>query len=129
MLKHVPYLALQEQHFFWLLQAEGAKPDHERRSPEELMLAAKAWMLFEIERPGGGIVAVERVGSRLVLHALTAPNFGASFRKAVAALRRLAADLECDAVETMVWDRRLARAMQNVGVRAEAVQMVLRVGG
>lgn len=128
MLRFVPHLALQEEHLAWLVLAERAKPEHERRTVEELEQAVKGWLLFELVRPEGGLVAVEKVGSRLLLHAFVAPAFGASFRRAVQVLRQLAADLECDAVETLVWDRRLARAMQKVGVRAEAVQMVLRVG-
>lgn len=109
-----------------MMLSERAKPEHERRGMDELAERIKGWMLFEFDRPEGGLLAVEKIGRRLVLHAFSAPRFGWSFRRAVQDLRRLAADLECDAVETMVWDRRLARAMQKVGVRAEAVQMVLR---
>lgn len=128
MLRHIPHLALQDEHIYWMLLSERAKPEHERRSANELAESAKGWLVFELERAGGGILAVEKVGRRLFIHALAAPGFGWSFRRAVRLLQKLAADLECDAVETMVWDKRLARAMQKVGVRAEAVQMVLRVG-
>lgn len=131
MLTYVPPLALRDQHVEWLLASERAKPVHEQRSAAELveLVNSQQMLVFELRRKGGGIVAVGKVGRRLVLHALTAPGFGWSFRAAVKLLKKLASDLECDAVETMVWDRRLARAMQRVGVQPEAVQMVLKVAG
>jgi len=91
-----------------------------------LRLAARVWTAFEFD---GGMLAVEKIGSRLYVRALSAEGFGWRLRAFRDVMDRLATDLMCDTVETTCFNERLARAMVRIKARAESWTMVWQVEG
>lgn len=131
MLRYLSPLAVQDKHLLALATAQAIKHPHDRLSLAELaeLVFSKRLWLFEIEGTDALIgISFRQTAAgkrRLVIDAWTASRFGWRFRQAVKLIRKLAASLSCDGVETLVWDRRLALAMTKVGVKAEAVSFFL----
>jgi hypothetical protein len=89
-------------------------------------LISGRWLAFSVP---GGIIAVEKIGTRLYVRALNITGFGFRMRKFRDDMDRLATDMMCDTVETICFDERLARATMKIRASVEAWTMVWQVEG
>lgn len=127
MIRHVPFADLTEQHLTWLAESMLAAPEEQRPEAEDFArgVMLETMRLFEF---AGGLLVVSVDGKRLKLEALRCRHLDAKTAVALAAaLRRLAADWECDTIETIVFDSRLAFVIERLGGRVESWTMVLPV--
>ncbi len=119
-----------------LLQADDAGPDFNRISAEQIAaeLSSGVMHCFRL-KPGIGIMLVDvRVGPTglkrlgIVRMACRRPHSPCwIYAQLKTLLQHTAREWGCEAVETMIYSARLAKALQRVGARAESIMMVLEV--
>ena len=125
MLSYVPIDAIRGRHLHALAESLNACPAAVRPSAKEMIedLHANRTMLFETEE---GIVVLSKQDNRLCIDAATTTAWRCN--KLAADLKRLAAEWQCDTIETTVFDSRLAAAILRVGAQVESTTLVLAVG-
>lgn len=124
-LVHLAFTDLTEAHIEQIRQSIEAAPKAVRPDVEDIlrMIATEAARAFAF---GNGLIVVSTPGDkRLRIDAFTGKIM--SRRQVAEALRQLAADWECDTIETYVFDPRLASAITAIGGRVEAWSMTLAV--
>lgn len=128
MLQYVPWEALNQKHLVWLANSMLAAPESARLDINPLMnrLRDGIYRLFEFS---GGCLLVGVRGSRLTLQAFcTDPGINMDLCRVLAAdLKRLAADWQCDAIETICFDPRFASVIKHLGGRVESQTLVMEV--
>lgn len=118
----------------WLGKANAATPIFNRMDPNIVWdrLWRQELFLFRFLPPREGVILmeiVERNGeARIQLLAVAGRKVAHLYQGLGMALRELADHWGCSAVETMVVDPRLARAIMRSGARPESVTLVLQVG-
>lgn len=119
--------------FNWLEMAGNAGPEFQKLPALQVehWLRQKEMQLFRF-KPGPGVVLTEvrRSASgvkRLGIVRAAGEGVGWTFAKVAELLQHTAKEYGCEAVETMVYSPRLAKAMQRIGAKPEAVNMVLEV--
>ena len=125
MFLYVPFEDLTQDHLVQIARCQLRAPEDERPESKFIVeqLASGGFRLFTFE---GGLVICSKRGKRLVLEIMTASIWK---RKDLAdTFRKLATDWECDTVETLVFDSRLADAIVAVGGQVEHYCMTLPVG-
>jgi len=112
-----------------LLMAVAPVPEWERPTLEEMLmlLEEQSWMAFATD--GEGVILLERRetarGRRLSVVGFACRRFGPNMRGITDGLRKIAADWECDMIETVCYNRRLAVAIQKMGGALESLTMTL----
>ena len=125
MFQFVPFESLTGDHLRAIAASINAAPADDQPCAKFIIeqLRNGNYRAFAYE---SGLVVVSKKANRLVLELMSASIWR---RKDLAsALRRLAADWECDTVETMVFDPRLADAIVKVGGQVESYIVTLPVG-
>ena len=124
---------LTHEDLAWLKKADDAGSDYQRLSSADIIrwVADGELHLFRL-RHGQGVVLVEvRLAAsgkkRLGIVRAAGAGMGWTFAKIAELLQHTAKEWGCEAVETMVYSPRLAKAMQKIGAKPEAVNMVLEV--
>lgn len=113
-----------------LLASLSAASPWYREDPELLWGELQAGLLHAF-RYKDAFVALQRLHSngetRLSVRALHDPSghFGTSIRGLTADFRRLAAEWECDKIETTCYSPHLAEVVKAMGARVECVTMVI----
>jgi hypothetical protein len=80
----------------------------------------RGWTVFSFD---GGIMAVSASDGVLTVEAWAANSFYKFMRRWQATMQRLAADMQCNTIQTTVVDARLARAMVRIGGEVESWNM------
>lgn len=125
MLAHIPFSEIKERHVAAMLDSVNAAPADDVIDVGFLLqeILAERMRLFEYDH---GCMVVTKRGKRLAIVTCTARIWRI---KALAEdMKRLAADWECDIVETMVFDSRLADAIVKIGGQVESFVLTLPVG-
>lgn len=124
MLTYVPFDELTGEHLRYIAEGIQPLPEAIRPSAQDIMGDLQTGHLTAFEFPGG-LIVVKTYCKRLDVRAFSGPVF---LRADLAAdLKRLAADWECDTIETMVYDPRLASAIEKVGGHVESWTVTLAV--
>lgn len=132
MLKFVPFDEIDSTHIRAIAESMTVCPEFHRPLADDVMADLKAGRakLFAFE-DGLMILSVEQHNvsgeRRLLIDAWSGD--GSIFRRAEAAsdLRRIAADWQCDVIETLVFDLRLASAICSIGGHVESICVTLPV--
>lgn len=129
MLKWVKPSTMSLQEVMWLAKSLEAAPGYERRDLEEFLTSV---YLGEIKvfHVGLGLIAAKVSHGADGSRRLTVMAFAGKphLREAVAGMKRLAADWECDTIETCVYDQRLAHAILKAsGGKVESLNLALEV--
>lgn len=126
MIRHVPFSDLNEQHLDWIAESVLVQPEEIRASSADFLRAImqEKLRLFDWE---SGCLIVGIHEHRLILHALCCHDLLHCAVQLADDLKRLAADWECDAVETTCFDTRLTSVIEKLGGRVESVTLVLPV--
>ena len=132
MLVFVPFDSITDQHLRWIAESLTTCPEFHRPDGEEMLRAVEsgASKVFAWDE-GLLVVSVEEHNTsherRLMIEAWAGQ--GASFRLAELAddLRRIAAEWQCDTIETLAFDLRLSSAICRIGGRVESVCITLPV--
>lgn len=124
MIEYVPFEGITDAQLRGIAASILAAPEDDR--PDGLFVLSQlrrgVYRLFAWDC---GLFVVSKKDKRLVIELMSASIWN---RKDLAAdLKRLAADWECDIVETMVFDSRLADAIVKVGGEVEAFVVILPV--
>lgn len=126
MLEHVPCEQITSAHLAWLAASLLSAPLDNRPTAEDLTRAI--WLgtmrLFEWD---GGCVLVGQSQNRLVVHAFGCDKLVGIPAPLTADLKKLAADWQCDTIETTCFDTRLASVIQRLGGRVESQTLTLAV--
>ena len=124
MIQHVPFEAVDQRHIVGLANSLLAAPADNRPEPEEFLRAVMlgTMRLFEWD---GGMALVGVRDNRLVLYAFSADSIFFSARRLAEDLKRLAADWECDTIETTCFDPRLTCVIKRLGGRVESMTITL----
>lgn len=125
MISWVPFQQINRWHLERIAESLHAAPAEIRFEADDVMkkLATGVLRLFEFD---GGILLVRQDGKRLMLDGISCTKLSKVW-KLVPAVRRLAADWLCDTIVTTVFDERLARAINKLGGRVEAYDLILPV--
>ncbi len=121
MIRYVPFEDLTQEHLDAIAASLLAAPEWHRPEPADILrsLREEVMRAFFVA-DSFVIVSVQSTEheKRLRIESFSGKAFK---RRALADfLRRLAADWECDAIETFVFDPRLACAIERIGGRVEA---------
>lgn len=133
--EYVSPQGLRMQDFLWLGEANQAATKFDRLDLNEVFdqLHSGTMHLLRLRPPNDGVLLLEvlsRNGSkRLCLLAVAGKGIARIASKLGNLLRATAHEWGCEAVETLVVDPRLARAIMRSGARPESVTLVLPVGG
>lgn len=127
MLTWVPAVYITRKHLKMLAESIHAAPEGARMDEHQLVLDLQTgkYRLFEWV---DGCLVVAKVGSRLLLMHFCCHNLVKRLPSLVSEVQGIAADWECDKIETMCFDRRLTSAMQRLGAEVESTTLVLDVG-
>lgn len=110
----------------WQMLCAAGEPAGWSQAEIAEKLLSRAWLAFAT---AGGVLAVERRGRTLRVVLLANDAFGLRIKALKAACNRLAADWQCDTVETDVFSERLMRAMMHHGAKPECWTMAWQVEG
>lgn len=123
---HVAFDELTDRHVIAISASVNAAPLRHRPDPADVLRAIVLGSARCFEFGDNGVIVVSTPGdARLRIDAFSGKIFS---RRALADdLRRLAADWECDTIETFVFDPRLASAITGIGGRVEAFSVALPV--
>jgi hypothetical protein len=124
MLSYVPLSAIDDKHLECILRSVDKCPEAIQVPAKEILegIAAGTYTLFDWD---GGCIVVGTHDKRLEIVAFSGGIF---LRQDLAAdLKRLAADWECDTIETRVFDPRLASAITKIGGQVESYMLTLAV--
>lgn len=124
MIRWVPFPEIGSKHLRLLGECLNVAPEAVRMSARDLIngLRDRVLRLFEFD---DGLLVVHRDEKRLVIDALACSIWK---REQLAdTLRRLAADWECDTIQTTVFDERLADAIVSIGGKIESYDITLPV--
>ena len=126
MIRHVPLADLNNRHLVAIANNLLSQPKPVRQDTDDIIqaLAEGQLQLYEFDF---GIVLLGKRDDRLVLEGLYAENLLKIAEALAADLKRLAADWQCDTIETMVFDPRLASVIEKLGGRVESRVMILEV--
>lgn len=123
MLTYVPFEELDYLHLEQIAKSLLVAPPEVRA--KELLPRLQRKDLACFTWPDG-LMLIGKLDNRLLIEAMSASIWG---RQDLAKdLRRLAADWECDTIQTTVFDSRLASAIVKVGGQIESYDMILPVG-
>jgi len=130
MIQYIPFEDLTPEHLECIAASLLAAPAWHRPEGADILRSIKNEVsrVFEVDECLLVLSTPESDGiKRLRIDAFS----GKAFRrgKLVDFLRRLAADWECDAIETFTFDPRLACAIEKVGGRVEAWSLVVDLKG
>lgn len=130
MLRFVPFPEIDGVHLKMLAESLNACPEFHRPLGSDVIEDLQAGRAKMFEFDGGILVlSVEEHNltkqRRLMIDAWSGD--GSIFHRVEAAndLRRIAADWQCDVIETLVFDLRLASAICSIGGRVESVCVTL----
>jgi len=126
MITHVPFEHLNDRHTNMLARSMHAAPAEEQPDADCFIRAVMLGTMRLFEFPGGMVLCGKR-DNRLVLYALVSEHLLADAIPLTADMKRLAADWECDTIETTIFDRRLASVIEKLGGRIESVTLVMPV--
>lgn len=128
MLKHVHPQQISAEDFAMLIVADGNNPEHCHITADDLV--TKLWAgVFELWRfeDGSGVVLAEKCGERLNLVRLSGNCIAFRFKEIADTLQHRAAELNCNSIETLVYSEKLVKALERLGARQEAINMVLEL--
>jgi hypothetical protein len=128
MLERIMPQEISAEDFELLIKADAHNPGHCHIPPDELV--TKLWAgIFELWRfeDGSGIVLAEKAGDRLNLVRLCGKSIAFRFNEITEILQHRARELNCTSIETMVYSDKLVKALERIGARQEAVNMVLEL--
>lgn len=126
MITYVPFEKVTQRHLVWLANSLLAAPADNRPSAEDLSRAIFLETMRLFAWPSG-CVLVGQSEKRLVLHAFGCDKLAGVPGPLTADLKRLAADWQCDTIETTCFDSRLASVIQKLGGRVESQTLTLAV--
>lgn len=126
MLQYVPFEQLTSDHITRLAKSLMAAPEHARPLASEYLISMKERKMLLFEWPEG-IALVGQRGNRLVLYACQCDDLIHTILPFVADLKKIAAEWQCDTIETIVFDPRLASAIRKLGGALESQLMTLPV--
>lgn len=123
---YIPFSDVRQAHIVQLTNSLLAAPADIRPDLDDLLRAIMtgAMRLFEC---GDGVMLLGKSDNRLMIYAFAAETLLGKPKTIAADLKRLAADWECDMVETLVFDPRITSVIEKVGGRVESVTMILPV--
>jgi hypothetical protein len=126
MIRFVPFEDLDEKHLDWIAESVLAAPEAVRVESADFLRAIKmeTMRLFDWD---DGCVLVGIVDKRLIIYGFCCHNLIKRLPDLVADLKRLAADWQCDAIETNCFSRVMTSAMKRVGAVVESTTLVLTV--
>jgi hypothetical protein len=127
MLKWVPAVYIEDRHLRMIAASLHAAPEHERMELRPLVnsLQTGTYKLFEWD---DGCLIVAIVGKRLMIHGFCCFNLVKQLPALFEAMNRLAADWQCDTIETTCFDSRLTSAMKRLGAQVVSTTLALSVG-
>lgn len=131
--EYVPAGEATDDDFNWLSMADNNCPRYAKLPQlqvEHWLRQGKMHLLRF--RPGPGVLLVEVTRSssnvrRLNIVRAAGQGVGWSHRAFAELLLETAREWGCEAVQTMVYSPRIAKALTDVGAKAEAVNMILMV--
>lgn len=127
MLMHVPFIEIGERHLEGIAKCLELRPPSEQTWGTLVLMELHAGTMHLFDWTTGFIVAAKR-STRLTMEAFCAPEISMEeCRNLVSDLKRLAADWQCDTIETMVYDSRLTSVIHHLGGEIESWVMVLPV--
>lgn len=126
MIRYIPFEDVTPQHLLWLAQSLISAPESQRPDAETF---SRAIFLGTMRLFGWdtGCVLVGQRDSRLILYAFGCDKLAGIPAPLTADLKRLAADWQCDTIETTCFDPRLASVIQKLGGRVESQVLTLAV--
>lgn len=128
MLQYVPWDDFDQRHIVWLANSLLACPADIRLSEHEILDDVRLGKKRLFEWPKGMVLVGTR-DNRLVLWGFgSAPGLSMEECRLLATdLKRLAADWQCDTIETLCFDTRFASVITHLGGRVESMTLVLDV--
>lgn len=131
MLEYVPPHALDADLFELLYIADGAGPKFNSIAPPEAVRRIWDKSLLIYKMPEGVMACEVNTGGdgtkRLNLVRMAGENLALHFEEISRDLQHIAREHGCVAIETMVYDRKLARALTRGGAKLESYTMVLEL--
>jgi hypothetical protein len=126
MLRFVDSADFQQRHLVGLANSLLAAPADTRYDVDYIIEALTRGTMRLFDWPNG-LVLVSKRGQRLVLEGLWATRLLKDAITLADDLKRLAADWQCDTIETTCFDKRLARVIEKLGGRVESRTLTLAV--
>lgn len=126
MLRYVPFEQIGARHIEGLVKSLNAAPECARPDAKEWLADIQAGRktLFEWDE---GIAVCGARPPRLVLFACSTTDLIHTILPFVEDLKRIAAEWQCDTIETIVFDPRLASCIKKLGGALESQLMTLPV--
>lgn len=122
-LRKVPFNQLEQRHLELLAESMITAPEQVRATETLKLLATDAASFYEWDK---GVMVLYRMPSgRLSLEAYNGSVFGRT--ELMEEVKQLAAELECDTIETFVFDPRLASCIERLGGHIESYVVVMPV--
>lgn len=126
MIKYVDFEDLDEKHLDWIAESVLAQPEDIRANSSDFLRAIKDEKMRMFDWDDGCLlVGVTR--NRLILYAFCCHALLKQAEQLAEDLKRLAADWECDTIETTCFDTRLTSVIKKLGGRVESTTLVLPV--
>lgn len=132
MIRYVDWNDLVQEHLVSIANSMLAAPCDMRLPVGEILTNLRKGIFRCFSFGDGGLIVVSKGtaddgSTRLMIECFA----GDIWKRAdlAADLKRLAADWECDTIETLVFDPRLARAIERVGGRVKSYLVTLAVEG
>jgi hypothetical protein len=126
MLQFVPPESFAQRHLIGLARSLLAAPADTRYDVDFIIEAVTRGTMRLFDWPNG-LVLVSKRGQRLVLEGLHATQLLKDAVPLTDDLKRLAADWQCDTIETTCFDKRLTCVIEKLGGRVESRTLTLAV--
>lgn len=128
MIRYVSFEDVNERHVVHLANSLLGAPTDQRPDTEDLLrgIQTGSMRLFDWD---DGVVLVSQRDGRLLMLSFSCAE-GQLFKTAeplAADLKKLAADWQCDTIETTCFDPRLASVIEKLGGRVESLTLTLAV--
>lgn len=124
MIRFVPFADLNQDHLTWIAESALAPPVESRVDASDFLRALMQGTMRLFDWDDGCIVVGKRE-KRLVIYAFACHNLVKRLPPLLDDMRRLAADWECDAIETTCFDSRMTSAIKKIGAVTESTTIVL----
>jgi hypothetical protein len=126
MIERVIPSVVSPEDFALIFEADLNSPDHVKLSMKEIV--DRIWQgTFQLWRHENGIILTEVTAENRLNLVRASGRLAAHFKTLGRDLQHAARVLNCNAIETIVYSPKLARALKRTGARQEAVVMVLEL--
>ena len=126
MIMFVPFESIEQRHIVGLVNSAFAAPADNRMDLNQILKEIKDGTMRLFDWPHG-IVLVSKNFNRLTIWALATNNLIKDGPQLTDDLKRLAAEWECDTIQTTCFDPRLTSVIQKLGGRVESTTLTLAV--